>query len=193
MRICLNTNWPGLLWIHPPFERGQKLLGKPIFWIDEIEDFGDSYRALCSLGRMKKAGLIQSVKDFGIPFINLIHPSARISRTAKLGEGVFIGIGSQVGAETLIGDHVFINRGVLIGSGCQVMDYSIISAGANIAGGAVIGSRSYVGVGSILLQHTTIGELCIVGPGSMVTRNLPDRVKAIGNPAEIIEKGIDGF
>jgi acetyltransferase EpsM len=177
----------------PPFERGQKLLGRPVYWIDELDDFDDSYRAVCSLGRMKKNKIIQRVKDIGIPFINLIHPSAHISKTAILGEGVFVGIGSQIGAESKIGNHVFINRGTLIGSGDEILDYSVISAGANIAGGVSIGPRTYVGIGAIILQHTTIGELCVIGAGSMVTRNLPDRVKAIGNPAEIIEKGIDGF
>ncbi len=177
----------------PPFERGQKLLGKPVYWIDELEDMNDSCQAVCSLGRMKKTKLIQEVKEFGIPFVNLIHPSVRVSQTAVLGEGIVVGIGSQIGKGSIIGNHVFINRGTLIGSDCRIMDYSVISTGANIAGGASIGSRTYVGIGAIILQHTTIGELCVIGAGSMVTRNLPDRVKVIGNPAEIIEKGIDGF
>lgn len=177
----------------PPYEPGQLMLGKPIYWIDDIPFFDRSYRAICAIGRMTKIRIIQKVQELGMPFVNLIHPTARVSRSASIGEGTFIGVNVQIGAFTKIDNHVFINRGVMIGSEVSIKEYSVISAGANIAGNVEIGASTFIGFGAMVLPHITVGNNCIVGAGAMVNRSFPDRVKVIGHPAEIIEIDIGGF
>jgi UDP-perosamine 4-acetyltransferase len=177
----------------PPFEHGSQIDGKPIFWIDELEDFDASYRAVCGLANMKKVGIIQQVKDFGIPFVNLVHPLAHISRSVTLGEGVIIFNGVHISGKTVIGSHVYIDQCAIISHAVMVGDYSFISSGANISCHVDIQPKAYIGLGAIVLRHTTIGALSVVGAGSLVSKDVPDKVKVFGMPAVAVEKDIEGF
>ena len=177
----------------PPFERGSKLLGKPIFWIDELESFNEDFVAVCGLVRMRKTKIIQQVNNFRMNFCNLIHPAASISSSVKLGNGLIIKGGVQIGPNTSVGDHVILGRGVLIGDHVKINNYSFISIGTIIAGYSTIGSRCFIGLGSMILDKKTIGDLSIVGAGSLVTKDIPERVKVMGSPAVIVEKNVNGF
>ncbi|MFA7407151.1 MAG: acetyltransferase [Anaerolineaceae bacterium] len=177
----------------PPYEHGSKLLGKPIFWIDQLEEFDNSIKAISALAQMKKMEIIQKIKSFGIEFIRFIHPSSRISSSATLGEGVVINSGVQIATSSILGDFVYVNRGALIGHDTNIGDLSVISPGVNIAGNVAIGSKTFVGIGSIISDRITVGVGCFICAGSLVTTNIPDGVKVIGSPARIIERGIGDY
>jgi maltose O-acetyltransferase len=49
-----------------------------------------------------------------------------------------------------------------------------------------VGRAAWIGAGSILLPGVTVGEGTVVGAGSVVTRSLPARVVAAGNPARVL-------
>lgn len=49
-----------------------------------------------------------------------------------------------------------------------------------------IGSDVFIGAGSIVLPGVEIGENTIIGAGSVVTKDLPSKVVAGGNPARVI-------
>jgi acetyltransferase-like isoleucine patch superfamily enzyme len=54
-----------------------------------------------------------------------------------------------------------------------------------------IGKRCFIGARSIILPGVEIGDECVVGAGSVVTRSLPPRSMAAGNPARIIRSDIE--
>jgi acetyltransferase EpsM len=176
-----------------PFERGSMLRGQPVYWIDELVDLGADYKAICAIGSARRAGIIGTVGQMGISFISVIHPSARVSRSARVGEGTIISGGVQVAAEARIGRHVIVNRGALIGPFDVIHDYAYVAPGANLAANVTIGSHTWVGLGANILERLSVGEQCIVGAGSLVTKDVPDRVKAVGVPAAVIERDIQGY
>jgi serine O-acetyltransferase len=47
----------------------------------------------------------------------------------------------------------------------------------------VIGNRVFIGAGANVLGHITIGDNVIIGAGAVVTKDVPSRHRAIGNPA----------
>jgi len=51
-----------------------------------------------------------------------------------------------------------------------------------------IGKDCWLGGGVIVVPGVTIGDGVTIGAGSVVTKDLPDRVVAVGNPARIIKK-----
>jgi maltose O-acetyltransferase len=55
-----------------------------------------------------------------------------------------------------------------------------------------IGDRVFLGAGVIVLPGVTIGDDVIVGAGSVVTKDIPPRTVAAGNPARVI-RGIDEY
>jgi acetyltransferase-like isoleucine patch superfamily enzyme len=51
-----------------------------------------------------------------------------------------------------------------------------------------VGDNVFLGIGAILLPGVSIGNNCVIGAGSVVTRDIPEGVVAVGNPARPIKK-----
>jgi maltose O-acetyltransferase len=54
-----------------------------------------------------------------------------------------------------------------------------------------VGDNVWLGGGVIVCPGVTIGADTVVGAGSVVTRDLPERVLAVGNPARVIRQLTD--
>jgi sugar O-acyltransferase (sialic acid O-acetyltransferase NeuD family) len=177
----------------PPYEPGMLLLERPVYWVDEVSRFADTHLAFCALVTTKRYQFIEQVEAMGFRFATVIHPSARVSRQADIGEGTLISGGVQVAAHSRIGRHVVINRGALIGHHNTINDFATISPGANLAGSIQIGRRAWVGLGANVLEKLNIGVGAVVGAGSVVMKDVPERVKVMGVPAVVIEENVDGL
>jgi acetyltransferase-like isoleucine patch superfamily enzyme len=55
-----------------------------------------------------------------------------------------------------------------------------------------IGDASWLGHGSVVLPGVNIGRHVVVGAGSVVTADLPDFCVAVGNPARVIRRYVEG-
>ena len=77
----------------------------------------------------------------------LIHPSAIISPSAKIGSGTVIMAGVVVQAHARIGKHVILNTGCTVDHDCIIGDYVHIAPGAHLCGNVEIGEGTLVGVG----------------------------------------------
>jgi len=55
-----------------------------------------------------------------------------------------------------------------------------------------IGADVWVGAGALILPGVTIGSKTVIGAGSVVSRDIPDRVFAAGNPCRVIRAIEDG-
>ncbi len=56
----------------------------------------------------------------------------------------------------------------------------------NIAKPITVGKNCWIGAGAIILPGVMIGEGTTVGAGAVVTKSLPARVVAVGNPARVL-------
>lgn len=54
-----------------------------------------------------------------------------------------------------------------------------------------IGKHCHIGAQSIVLPGVRIGDSCIVAPGSVVMRDVPAGSLVSGNPARVIESGLE--
>lgn len=130
--------------------------------------------------------LIRRAKTAGLFMLNIIHPTAFIAPTVRMGIGNLIKAGAVIDSEVIIGDGCIIDNGVIIphhnriGSGCH------LAPGVSMGGGCVIGDGCIIGIGSTISARITIGTNVIVGVGTVVARNVPDNVIIEGVPAKII-------
>jgi len=159
----------------PPYEPGDTILSKPVYWVDELVQFDESYRAVCALVTTKRYKFTQQVEALGMHFTSVIHPTARVSRMATIGEGCVINAGVQVPTHTQIGRHVVVNRGALLGHHNIIHNHATISPGAVLAGNVTVGQRAWVGVGpmswrnGLLVNNRLLGlrrlsqEMCQLG------------------------------
>ena len=95
-----------------------------------------------------------------------IHPTAIVSKKAKLSDDI------QVGPHTIIADNVCIGKGAKIGASCVIEGNTTIGQDCQIFTGAVIGSRpqdlKYKGEKSFLEigDNNIIREYCTFNPGT---------------------------
>jgi len=175
-----------------PDKCGDKLEGLPVYWVDELAKMRDTHEAIGGLATTHRIRFIEQAASFGMRFATLVHPRARVSTKARLGQGTFVSAGSLVSACTMVGEHVFINRGVLIGHHSEIGDFATIQPGGNIAGRCRIGAHAYLGIGAIVVDNVTVGGHSFVAAGSLVTKDVPDQVEVFGVPARIIKRNFKG-
>lgn len=89
-----------------------------------------------------------------------------------------------------IGDFSFFGPAVQIYTGTHPMD-PVLRRSREFAKPVTIGSDVWVGGGAIILPGVTIGNEVVIGAGSVVTRDIPDRTVAVGNPCRVIRQIVE--
>lgn len=134
---------------------------------------------------------LHKLTDLEIPqerFATLIHPTAVVSKFAKIGYGTCIQPFVSVGPNTQIGNHVQIYAQSLVGHGATLEDYSYVANNACIGADVHLKEGAYLGTNCTTLEFISIGRWSIVGMGSVVLKSVPDFTKVAGNPAREIGK-----
>lgn len=108
----------------------------------------------------------------------------------KFGKNVFVNFNfsALTGAIVEIGDNCLIGPNVGVYTAMHPLDPARRSAGANFSKPVKIGANCWLGAGAILLPGVEIGEGCMIGAGSVVTRDIPPRCVAAGNPCRILRR-----
>lgn len=167
-------------------------IGLPIIWIDDVARFAERHVGVCAVGTTKRAPFIEQAARLGLRYTQLVHPLARLSRTADIGEGAILSVGAIVATQARLGRHVIVNRAASIGHHTEVGDFVTIGPGAHICGHCRIGARTFVAVGAVVADHVTVGAGTVIAAGAVVTGDVPDHVVVAGVPARIIKHGADG-
>jgi len=131
-----------------------------------------------------RARLAAYYSQIGFPLAGLVHPGARVSPSAKIGEGVVMQYGVHVSSSAKIGDFVKINVGANVMHDAVVGSYTTIAPNAVILGRAVVGEACYIGANATLLPGVIVGSRAVVGAGAVVTRPVPEGGVVKGNPAK---------
>lgn len=165
-----------ILVVDPLLEPHTKLLGvAEAAGSDEM--LRDIYVAGCreafiAVGSIKSAALRKKLwekaEKIGFRFPVIIDPSAVVSETAFLGEGVFIGKNAVVNAEAQIGRMAIINTGAVIEHECRVGAFAHIAINAVLCGQAEAGEGAFVGAGAVMIQGMKAGMGSVIGAGSVV-------------------------
>ena len=130
--------------------------------------------------------VIEQIKESGLPVANIIHPTAVVSPSARLGRGILMLPGVVIGPGASIGNHVIINSAATVDHDSVIEDDVIISPGVHLAGYVVVKSGTLIGIGACSVPGVTIGSNCLIGAGAVVTADIPDNVVAAGVPARVI-------
>jgi sugar O-acyltransferase (sialic acid O-acetyltransferase NeuD family) len=116
-------------------------------------------------------------------FATVIHPSAAVSRNARIGRNVLIMAGVVITSNAIVGDHVCILPNSVVHHDSVVGAWTLIGSNVTIAGAVQIGENSYVASGSTVKNGLSLGAGCLVGLGSNVISNVAPMATVGGNPA----------
>lgn len=122
----------------------------------------------------------------GFEVATIVHPSAQVSRFARLGTGCVVFANAVVNVDAEVGDAAIINTAATIDHDCRLGKGVHIAPGANLGGGVTVGDFSWVGIGAVVRHYIAIGADVTVGAGAVVVSNIEDGVTAVGSPARPI-------
>jgi UDP-perosamine 4-acetyltransferase len=130
-----------------------------------------------------RRGLFELARAQGLEIVTVVHPSAVLSPSARLGKGVTLLANVVVGANAALGDNVLINTGAIVEHDGRIGDHVHVAVGALVASGVRIETGAHVGAGATVLQGRTIGSGAVVGAGAVVTHDVDPGSVVAGVPA----------
>lgn len=177
---------------------------------EEIVFFDDAWPETSSAGQWPIAGttamLMDSISEFdasvvgigdnkvrhekyaglqvaGAPIATLIHPTAHLTSSARIGVGSIVCAGATVNVDSVLGCGVIVNTGAIVDHECRISDFVHIAPGAVLSGGVQVGTHSLIGVGGCVKRGISIGDDVIVGAGAVVVSDIVEGMIVVGNPA----------
>lgn len=131
-----------------------------------------------------KKKIYQKIENPAVMFPILIHPSARVSKSAVIGEGSIIGIDCIISANVRLGRHVFLNMRTVVGHDAVINDFCSCLVNCVIAGGVQMLECSLLGSGSIIMEKTTVGSGARISMGSIVSFDVEDNHVVMTRPSK---------
>jgi len=110
----------------------------------------------------------------------VVHPTAYVHASVRLGEGTFVAAGAVIQPDVTIGPHCIVNTGATIDHDCVVGGCAHIAPGAHLAGNVRLGEGALVGLGAGITPGVSIGDWAVLGAGATAVSDLADRATAIG-------------
>jgi sugar O-acyltransferase (sialic acid O-acetyltransferase NeuD family) len=117
-------------------------------------------------------------------FETFISPSAFVSSSAKIGNGVVVFPYATVMSGAILEDQVWVMPHAVISHEVSVGAYTIISTGAIVSGRCRIGETCYLGCGSLIREELSVGNRSLIGMGSTVLSCVDEGHVCWGTPAK---------
>jgi len=160
-------------------------LGKEVDVISRLKDF-DYFACVAHNGIREKIHTNLS-KILGNP-ISAIHPSAVISPSVIMGDGVMISANATLNPLVTLGRGVICNTSSSIDHECVIEDFCHLAPGVVLCGNVKVGAGSFIGANSVVRQGIVIGKNVTIGAGTVIVKDIPDGVTVVGNPARQLQK-----
>lgn len=121
-------------------------------------------------------------------FATIVHPSAAISASCRLGPGTVVLAHTAATAAVDVGSHTAVMPQVVLTHDDVVDDYVTFGSGVRVGGRAHVGLGAYVGAGALIRQELSIGSWALIGMGSVVTKDVPSGEVWAGVPAQFLRE-----
>jgi UDP-perosamine 4-acetyltransferase len=130
--------------------------------------------------------LYETARSAGFEIASLVHPSAVVSPSARIGAGATLLPLSAVQADSELGEDVIVNTGAVVEHDCRIGAHVHVATNATVASGVGVGDGAHIGAGATIRQGIDVGAGAIVGAGAVVVRDVDPGVVVVGVPATVL-------
>ena len=152
--------------------------------VSDISELETKHFIICIGDALVRRRFKNELSMIGAQFANVIHHSAYIAPTSKIGRGVIIAPFAFVGPFAKIGDNCVLNVRSTVGHDAILGDSAILSPHVDINGSAVVGEGCFFGACAVVDPAIEIGSFCKVASGTVVKQNAGDGFLIVGNPGK---------
>ena len=170
----------------------KRVLGVPVLGSDRavLDHDPGSVLLVNGLGSTRdtthRRRLFDSFIARGYGFAGIVHPSAVLSTTVLLSEGIQIMAGAVVQPGTTLGENVIVNTRASVDHDCVIEAHVHVAPGATLSGGVTVRAGAHIGTGATVIEGITIGSQAVVGAGAVVLRDVPPDATVVGNPGRVL-------
>ncbi|MBD8071312.1 acetyltransferase [Bacillus sp. PS06] len=157
----------------------------PISAVSDMKELDENIRFVVAIGdNLMRKTVVEMLNLPNSQFVTVIHPTASISSSAKIGNGTVIMPQVVVNADTMIGNHSIINSGSVVEHDCLLEDYVHLCPKSVITGNVTLCEGAFVGSGATIIPNKRIGDWVTIGAGATVINHIPPNCLAVGTPAK---------
>ena len=145
----------------------------------------DRKRVLICIGNAQvRHRIYNDLCGTGVTFATVVHPTAYVSSTAKIGSGSIICPFGFVGPFACVGNNCVINVQSVVGHDVKLGDSTVLSPCTDINGWASTGTAAFLGAGAIMQPKAKLGAYSKLSSGSVLVGEAGDGYLMHGNPAK---------
>ncbi|RUP30582.1 MAG: hypothetical protein EKK45_08595 [Curvibacter sp.] len=121
-----------------------------------------------------KLELLKRLLPMGLEFPSIIHPTAMLAGSARLGQGNIVGPHCLIGPACRIGDFNLLTAYSFISHDCELGSFNFLSS-SGLSGSACLGDANFLGIRATLLPGVCVGSHNVIQAGMIVDKDLGDR------------------
>ena len=125
----------------------------------------------------------QIIENYGKQAVNIIHPTAYVSKAAVLGHGNLIDAQTTLKPFCAVGNCCNIMAGAVLEPESILSDFVSVGHQASIGKGVRIEENVFIGNGVTIVDGVTVGHGASIGAGSVVIGDVEAGAQMFGNPA----------
>lgn len=178
------------------YDEDENKIGKYVFDVQvvgklsELKDeeiFGKKF--IVAIGDNEiRCNIMTEILNKGGDVPTLIHPTAKISKSANIGRGVYIQMGAVIWTKVVIGDFSIISPNTVIAHHTKIGKACLISTLCAIGASVSIGDYTMFGFASVAITGIRqVGKNVVLGANTTVTKDVGDNVLMVGSPARVIK------
>ena len=144
----------------PNFEANAKRYGFSAPYLGTIDTYPVSHVEHLVFGFANIAGrkkTLERLEGKSIKFFTIIHPSAQVAASAKLGTGNIIYPNCVIGPGSIIGDNNLITSFSFVSHDCIVGNNNFFAT-AGLSGNVIVGDNNFFGIRSVVIPGIQIGS-----------------------------------
>lgn len=144
------------------------------------------------VGLRNRYALVEIERNARIVADRFIFRSCDIQVTANATLNLGAGSTMNDGGRIVCSESITIGKNTLIAHNVTIRDNdSHTIVGKPFSAPVTIGDHVWICDGVTVLKGVTIGDGAIVGAGSVVTKDVPPRCLAVGNPARVVRSDVE--